>query len=435
MHASREDSESLLLESKPLDDNEDIETELGHFQTITSNVLMMGTLVFGFCATGTFLSVSFTGEESWNHVNEFVDFLRYGCYSAICSLTASMIAFIFSTRVANQRMQFGGKAALRIAHQSTIFIVAAELCLYFSFHEFMKSIKVYTGLEYTGPAICPQGDGQPNDRKDLFLNTSFCAQLGDDLYQGASSMCGAAVVLDAWGHTDEDYAERGNHRVGEYFVTCTAFDYYTTTGWDTFWFAWDWKESGYGVMELKHEMTPRESFFRVLAEVGDYVCGRPGAEIARDVLCTGTNSSTAACAQARTAFLLADKCSGGVQDDGIRCRKVCAWVTNPDYDEDDETSRPVKPLKQVIHMELDFWMSAIVGLIRIIMVIRFIAGIFRTWVNFKKLCLEQGHAMVLIGDVGGLFDIWGNGSSSDGVFPNVLGKSQKHDLSDDDLMS
>jgi len=370
---------------------------------------MMGTLIFGFCATGTFLSVTFTGDEAWDKASEFVEFLKTGCYSAISALLATLIAFIFTTRVANQQMQYGYLVAFRTVLRSTIFVVLAEMLLFFSLHEFMSSIYCYAKLEYEGPTICPQGQGQPDSRPDLLYNNSFCAQVGEEMYKTASRMCGPKMPVTLTDSNWEEYPTLGPQRlvndVSHPYSTCTAFDYYT---WEhendagvmqsPYWFAWDFGDSGYWVMEYRHQMSVHQAFFRVNNEIADEICGKAAAETALSALCAGAGLSTAACAQARTAALLADSCSGGKQDDSVKCRRVCQWVNSNQNDDG-------RPLKIVIHNELEFWMNMMLYIIRLVILFRFLAGLIRAVKNFKELCSgETSGGMALILDVCGVCD-------------------------------
>lgn len=385
---------------------EHAQNEVETYQSLVGNILMMGTLVFGFCATGTFLSVSFTGDEAWDNAGDFVEFLRKGCSSAICSLLATLIAFIFSTRVANQQMQYGYLVAYRTVLRSTMFVVFAEMLLFFSLHEFMSSIFSYTQLEYQGPTLCPQGQGQPDDRPDLFYNNSFCAQVGETMYNTASRMCGPRMPVNVTER--EDYPTLGPHRlvndVSHPFSTCTAFDYYTWeydgyfAGIMPYWFAWDFEDSGYWVMLERHQMTEHQAFFRVNTEIADEICGSSAAVTVLDASCAGAGSSTAACSQARIAALLADSCSGAKQDDAVKCRRVCQWVA-------DGEDQPLKPLKTVIHDKLEFWMTMMLYIIRISIMFRILAGIVRVVKNFQELYFSEiSGGVALVVDVFGVCD-------------------------------
>lgn len=396
------------------DSNEDLaETEYANFQGTVANMMTMGTLLFGFCATGTFLSIQFTGDEAWPP-QRLVDFVRFGMYSAISSLTATMMVFVFSTRASKQHMKFGAACAMRTVRRSSVFFIGAEILIYFSLHEFMSSIQTYARMEYVGPKLCPSA------AKEF----SFCSQTAKDLYKAAQSLCGTmAPTTCVPGDEDVDWHECARNAVnstpravGESHYACTTYDYYSVYklhhGTDptvltrNIYFTWDKFDSGYEALfgadedDDDDEGAEDDAFFGTLTVLSNQFCGKSITEGAVAALCA-SDPSSAACAQAKLADFAADDCAGKKQDDTMKCTKVCQWIpvrfVSIIYD--------WQPIKTVITSQLDWWMTVILWLIKIMMFFRGLAGLIEA-VDRCRTLFKNDDAILMVLDVFGLFDVW-----------------------------
>lgn len=371
---------------------DDAQSQVDAYQSMAANILMMGTLIFGFVATGTLMSLSFTGEEGWPMTEDDLDafsfFLINSCAAAISSLLATLISFVFTTRVANQQMHSGPLSALRTVQLTTVFFVFAELLLYFSLGMFMKSVGDFVILQDSGPQICPGED-------ETVLGNSFCAQAGDEMFQSAKAACSPAQTTP-----------RSRTNPSAPFATCTAYDFYTQHYSDdvqasgdptTFWFGWDWGDSGYEDGDFGLNETPKQVFFRVINEIADITCGKPSAERALAALCAPATETTAGCAQARTAYLQVDACSGGKQDDAITCRKACQWAYD-DYGN-------YEPWKTALQRRMQFWMGVFNWIIYVVIALRGVAGLVTVVKNLQELVAGGGRSLVWCCDCPGVFDV------------------------------
>lgn len=394
------------------DNSEDFaDKEYGTFQAHMSNLLMMGTLIFGFCVTGTFLSVTFTGEEPFLEVEHLSQFVLAGLKATAMSLGATILAFIVSTRAANRYMALGALPALRTIYKTIIFAGAAEVMIYLSLQQFLRSVQQYSAMNYMGPELCPMRE--PDQDATTWSNSSFCGQLGDDLYSAAKDSCSPARAV-SW---NDEVCTAVNRKKADSqpFAMCSIFDCYTDgeikIRSSTAWFGWDNQDAGRGydgLQAMDPYMNPTESYNRVAQQASEAACEKGKASSLKDTACTlGATPTTAqlqACAQARQAYLSADDCAGAKQDDVVKCRKVCQWV---------HEGKEMVPLKTKVGTELDGYFITLDKLILAVAIFRGIANLVMTFRCCQALLRDCDR-----GDIIGSFDVFG---IFDSMRPRALG--------------
>lgn len=322
------------------------EQQYAAWQGHLANLMMMGTLIFGFVVTGTFLSVSFTGEEPFEDNDNLLNFTKQGLRSAVFSLLATMVAFIFSSRTANLYIHAGALHALRSISRGLLFIGIAEVLLIYSLHTFMYSMEDFTKMFYYGPKLCPFRDNHHAPITE-WQNSTFCAQTGKAFYETAAKTCGAVQVnlkstktqYSAHSHQKMSVCETNRLTSSSHYEMCYVYDCYHTFGKDKdtgVTFAWGDFESpdqGYSFHTISgKEINKAEIFHKVILEGGELMCDVANAQHDQKLACApaiisnGTLAQRSFCATAETALIAADTCAGGKFDDAIKCHKVCQFV-------------------------------------------------------------------------------------------------------------
>jgi len=406
--------------------------EYGVYQGHLANMLMMSTLLFGFCATGTFLSVSFTGDETPMSTTYFIRLVENSLQSTVASVGVTMLVFVFSARAALQYQLYGAQAALQPIYKGTLFITLAEILLYYSLISFVSSINNYGYMNYVGPNICPiKWDNT------LISNTSFCSRVGDSIYQEAATLCGTQVapVLNS--------RSEGQGL----WILCNAFDDYTNE-WNirvsdpgggslgSWWFGWDPDRNQVDVARLSgatgtglyrdddqvQDYWMQESFLDVVTRTSDSMCAKDVADNEVTAHCT-TTPNPALCLQARILLLQADACSGGKEDDAVKCRKACQ--TNEDSVGNWDST------KNLIRDKLDFYVNLITSGLWITMVGRAIAGLITT---IKSLCNYAAQnsrgpcGLLWVFDCFGIFDTFHSGLTVRSMFGGSTEEDEEDDM-------
>jgi len=401
--------------------------EYGVYQGHLANMLMMSTLLFGFCATGTFLSVSFTGDETPMSTTFFIRLVENSLQSTVASVGVTMLVFVFSARAALQYQLYGAQAALQPIYKGMLFITLAEVLLYYSLISFVGSINNYASMNYVGPNICPVS---PFGEGELISNTSFCSRVGDSIYQEAITLCGTQVapVLNA--------RTRGLTPQGPW-ITCAVLDRYRAMNYDgdsgtvtvasfdvrPWWFAWDTHNNEVDPYDFTGESGDadyldnqdlfgywsQEAFLDVVTRTSDSMCAKDAAAEAVAAHCT-TTPNPALCLQARILFLQADTCSGGKEDDAVKCRKACQ--TNRDQYGWAST-------KVLIQDRLNDYLSLITMGLWITMVCRAIAGLITTIKSMCNYAAQNSRgpcALLWVFDCFGIFDTFHSGLTVRSMF-------------------
>jgi len=405
--------------------------EYGVYQGHLANMLMMSTLLFGFCATGTFLSVSFTGDETPMSTEYFIRCLENSLQSTVASVGVTMLVFVFSARAALQYQLFGAQAALQPIYKGTLFITLAEVLLYYSLISFVSSINNYASMNYVGPNICPRS---PSGE---ISNTSFCSRVGDSIYQEAQNqLCGTADAQGLYSGRFANSRTQGLTPQGPW-ILCRVFDDYTydqkfpdglssdQVGQPvveapllTWWFGWDtqrnWVDvdlftggTGNGIFtegnaDLYHFWI-QEAFLDVVTRTSDSMCGKNVADDEVTAHCT-TTPNPALCLQARSLLLQADACSGGKEDDAVKCRKACQaqWISDDEWDS----------TKNIVRSKMQFYVRLITYGLWITLIGRAIAGLITTiksLCNYARQDSTGACGLLWVFDCFGIFDTFQSG--------------------------
>eukprot|EP00929_Paragymnodinium_shiwhaense_P078801 TRINITY_DN40881_c0_g1_i1.p1 TRINITY_DN40881_c0_g1~~TRINITY_DN40881_c0_g1_i1.p1 ORF type:complete len:401 (+),score=43.06 TRINITY_DN40881_c0_g1_i1:174-1376(+) len=306
-----------------------------NYQAYLGNLMMLGALIFGFCAAGTFLSVTFTGDEPpMRDQLDLQGFLQSGLWAGLLALFALVIAFVVSSRLSYQYSAFGSARAFTLLAPAHLVAGAAELLLYLGLFLFLFSLHFYSRMNYVGPPICPEG---PLEYSFLVASqlapqtASFCSLLGEDFFEAASDYCGdnQTVLID------NNSSTCGSARAGPHAVLCGAFDCYSHLSEESdggFWFGWLHKPHGWeeGLTLPEH---PTDKYFSagqlwdtLVAEAGEMMCQRQRAHAVMVSVCkqmAEDSDSLLACAEARATYLEADYCARGKYHEADKCRKVC----------------------------------------------------------------------------------------------------------------
>jgi len=448
--------------------------EYDKYQGHLSNLLMMGTMLFGFCITGTFLSMSFTGEETVTGQNNayLIDFFRRGLWSAVLSAGATILSLVLSSRAANQYISWGAVAAMRVIRNTMFCICAAEICLYLSFYYFMRSVESYALMSYTGPDICPmrqlyESNGNFSAK---FEKSSFCAQLGDDFWHATNRTCKGRKTVE-WPEKDTCSATKRENSD----LLCNVFDCYSSNRSDntisnsttlTLWFGWWWSDreehpewTKYGLNRFGEVMSDEEVWQRIAKESAEASCEKDLAKTLRNIACKNidadhpapNNSQATACAQARATYLQADKCAGAKEADALKCRKVCQWFlmdikgdTNSlkwrrlkeilKISKGDPKQLKWERLKEMLKGQIEFAFMVIKIIIIMVAVFRVLACVRLTIHACRKNIIGYGWGALLAADIGGILDdVIGAQDWKQSYLPRATSRGNEvNDSTDDD---
>lgn len=356
-------------------DTEDwAEKEYATFQAQNGNLLTMGTLLFGFCATGTFLSTSFYDSHSYDDTVNFVAMVEHGVLSAMASVVALTITFVFSTRAGSQYMFHGPMAAVRTIQRGSGFLTMAEVLLYCSWYMFMLSIEDYCAINYTNPTLCPcQSSSSHIAHPESWINSSDCALLGTELFNSAERMCAPARLSGSRLYSD-----------AQPWVACTVFDEYSFARPNTngIWFGWNLRlNPAYEVITRSHGdviSNPKEVFLRGLKEVIESTCS------------------------SRQGLEHQNECEEVKHNSAVECHKTCEWLPSASGTGDE-------PVQRIIQVTLGNWLKTINKFLAMVIIGRLIAGLVTVFETYKYLLYDNWKHQkpcrtLLICDFLGIFD-------------------------------
>eukprot|EP00931_Biecheleriopsis_adriatica_P076475 TRINITY_DN50172_c0_g1_i1.p1 TRINITY_DN50172_c0_g1~~TRINITY_DN50172_c0_g1_i1.p1 ORF type:complete len:470 (+),score=51.53 TRINITY_DN50172_c0_g1_i1:135-1544(+) len=337
-----------------------------NYQLHLANVMMVATLLLGFTLTGTLLSVSVTGTESYS-TTELGRFFHTALKSGTFSFATLMLAFMVSASANEKYISHGAHYALLTMYNCLLPIAAAEVTLFMSVLAFLVCLKAYVDMVYKGPDICP-GLPQPHwySHTREVRPLSSCGQIGDDLFIAANKTCkghrqlpnATLAYLDSLEMTSSSSWSARSPQSDRY-VLCSVFDWYVakTSAWfgkpRSYYFVYDTQMLPHGVRRevgvkpwvewFADEVlfaqggdTPRPFKTALLFEVIDSVttayCDRDNALRVRDQVCNlaADEPKTSlefmqACIQARQSFAVVDKCVAEAQIEVVKCHKVCDY--------------------------------------------------------------------------------------------------------------
>eukprot|EP00929_Paragymnodinium_shiwhaense_P081482 TRINITY_DN4264_c0_g1_i4.p1 TRINITY_DN4264_c0_g1~~TRINITY_DN4264_c0_g1_i4.p1 ORF type:complete len:309 (-),score=29.93 TRINITY_DN4264_c0_g1_i4:123-1049(-) len=279
--------------------------EFENYQTHLSNLMMMSTLIFGFSVTGTFLSLSFSGDEPFSHQTDLIAFVKYSLWAAVLAIVATMVAFVTSSRLAHLHINFGSLHAVKRAGIKTYFIIGlAEVLLFCSLYLFMQCLQSYKRLNFLGPPICPY---YKYGRVDEYRHDSICSQLGSELYQAAAKECGDPQPVTLYDRViDEGNAGLSKcraGRTGEPAVMCGAYDCYYRLKEEKeviedFWFGWSSHPrqlslpNGTVQPVTFSTMSFFDMFGKIAQEAGEAYCLKDPTEARMDEACRDDDETT-----------------------------------------------------------------------------------------------------------------------------------------------
>jgi len=421
----------LLPDQEQDTKNAAAEGEYGVYQAHLANMLTMATLLFGFCATGTFLSVSFTGGETDMTTDNLIALVRNALHSTIASVVVTMIVFVFSARAALQYQLFGATAALQPIYKGMLFISGAEVLLYYSLICFVLSIEYFADMNYMGPNICPYtqfkdplhlGDGSAF----IISGRSFCSRVGESMYDAATQLCADSnSSLEEYGFAEGFVTRHRSDNVS--WILCTMYDNYYVPGTTQasagkFWFGWDREKNWVDPETIANfsntlltssdpewyadlrEYWTQEAFLDVVTNTADKICGVQKAKDSESAHCTGTGLATTECLLALAAVAQSDVCSGAKEDDAVKCRKSCQWHQSH--------ASPLESTKTIIEDLMHGNMKWLVGGLWLTLGCRALAGIFTTYKYLKMRGFVGWSA------VGGFVDVFG-------IFDTFLGHTER----------
>eukprot|EP00929_Paragymnodinium_shiwhaense_P081425 TRINITY_DN4259_c0_g1_i4.p1 TRINITY_DN4259_c0_g1~~TRINITY_DN4259_c0_g1_i4.p1 ORF type:complete len:459 (+),score=64.37 TRINITY_DN4259_c0_g1_i4:76-1452(+) len=339
--------------------SEDIDAEYENYQAHLSNLMMMSTLLFGFCVTGTFLSLQFTGDEPFTHKANLVDFVQHGVISAGSSMVVTVLTFVTSSRLAHLHVCHGPAIAVKTAMKTYPTIGIAEMLLFVSLFFFMFCVHDYAILNYMGPPICPKYEVKASSTSWTYVTTrvalvkpevekrssSFCSLLGEDFFEAAQGVCGTPQMV-TFEDASQSYSESGTklskclaERSGAHAALCASWDCYSqmseskTQGIDgQEWFGWSrhpLELTIIGPEGYRRELSYGQMFDIVVKEAGEAMCLLGPSRALVEMACKEElvdDASKSACAQARATYFKADACAEAKYGEADKCRKVCDTV-------------------------------------------------------------------------------------------------------------
>jgi len=326
------------------------------YQLHLSNVMTLGMLLLGFIITGTLLSCSFSGTETFSS-EDSTKFIAFATVTALLAMALVILAFLVSTRGVYWYASASAKRGVLALYNSILLVALAEVLMYLSLEAFMWSLAYYIDMVFRGPDICVGMSGENGlslgSRPQHVRPLAFCGQLGDDLFVAANGTClghrplvGPTTLEQIENSVLTDDAHWSSRsRNADHYVLCSVFDWYVAKSEAKFggealsyYFAYETlllplgarRDDGKGMNGWEHSGKFKSEFFwQNLDEVTTAYCDRDAALELRNNLCGSMDIRSAtlvekqACATARQSFVIADKCVADVQDDAIKCHKVC----------------------------------------------------------------------------------------------------------------
>lgn len=268
------------------------------YQSVLSNLMTIGTLLLGFIITGTMLSLSLSGEESYTS-HDLLLFTEWAFVAVIGAGSTTLIAFLVSVRATQAHCNRGSKHGLKVMRNHTLLIGLSELCLYGSLFAFLLSLDLFLAMQYLGPDICPYVENEHSEER----TSSFCALAGSDFFDAVGQTCQAPKVKN-----------------DPYYDLCSEFEWTKTKKWQS-WFLWDVHVDEKDLTEFSAARLKR------IDQAANLQCMKDMMNSNMKVLCTSpaTTLERQACADSYMAFTKADACVGEKIADAERCYKICGW--------------------------------------------------------------------------------------------------------------
>lgn len=297
----------------------------------------------GFLITGTLLSVSLTGSENYG-AQQMFEFTMTAVLSAVLAGVSLLLAFIVQARGTSAYENFGAVRAVKSMRRSTICILLAECCIYWSLLFFIVSLQSYILMCYVGPDICPYTRNEQPSR------SSSCSQLGEDFYWAMQKSCDSGDIVEAEDDPLPDYRPdlvgkvlviEGNtsqkrDRIDSGFV-CSQYRLmqsvplllerplspkdFAVWGCTVYY-------DGAGSSIIASEDCGAPDHMQLINDVSEVLCSVKKATEMRLALCgahTTTAEASARCAEAYIAYRKAIECVDRSLDDAKRCYQVCQW--------------------------------------------------------------------------------------------------------------
>lgn len=309
--------------------------------------MTVAALFMGFIITGAFISMSYAGDAT------------YSQDSLITFVWLAMVSF------ANATLAFGVSMIMSLLGQqcystkSCIFdavlcfkgwgfaLIFAEMLLYSCGLLMMESIGEFLQINYISPStfLCPGSDNEKlYGLEYLHRGDTFCAQLGNDLFDAAKGLkeCNDTWKLDNSTHSMAEAARKFNLGAGakekdRKLAICNQLDWYVWENWNEHfenkeeakvWFGWDaFMDRTKGWEGQPANVEKHTAVWNNGKILGEEMCHKGSASTKMTRLCNkkAEGYKESDCSLAQRNYAQADECAGQKFNDVVKCFHTCSW--------------------------------------------------------------------------------------------------------------
>lgn len=310
----------------PGDDND--ESIYESYQSVLQTIMTVAALEMGFVITGALISIGYDSDQtvSQKDVQKFVQIAFRSFIWCFLALTVSLCLSVVGAHIhglANLRQY-----SASFLKNCFLLILFSELCLYQCFRDVLGMVGHYIDLDYALPSeeLCPGHDWISSHRVN-----SFCALVGQDLYDSAQQICGAPRpdkprALPRF--SDPPLLKESGLWTE---MICSQLDWYEN---ETVGFPSIVRHVRFGYdLPLHVDRISKAPDIRWIENnakiLGDTKCGVDDLQNTMTHICKH-DSQSQSCSSATLAYLKASNCADDAYDDTLRCQRACGWTHTPD---------------------------------------------------------------------------------------------------------
>lgn len=334
----------------PAVDNDEYSAIYQSFQTTLQTLMTVAALLMGFVLTGAFINLAYSGDATFSQTL-LVPFVSLSLSAFAWALFSFALGLVIS--LLGQQCYATKSCCCDAVTFFRVFgflLLGAEICLYQCGQQLCNSLSQFVTINYITPSetLCPGTIDEVAKAGD-----TFCAQLGNDLFDAAFKDLKECENIIYVAENQQSvarpfdlsaYATAKQRKL----AVCNQLDWYVSdnkkgawsgsddvSGIIKVWFGWDpytnkgnpasgWEGKPASMMEKDPDITAVQNTGKILGEV---MCHKNSAADKVDQLCKNPigYSANKACAEAQSAYLEADKCSGKKFDDVMKCYHTCDW--------------------------------------------------------------------------------------------------------------
>jgi len=312
-------------------------------QNHLSNLITVSTLLLGFLITGTMLNSRLTGNENYT-ASQLISFTRTAGVAAILAAFTLVFSLLVSVHSSQGYESGSARQAFFIVRHSVCYIIIGEICAFVSLVFFLRSLEMYMTMQYIVPDICPTSNSLSLVQGKLRLGvdtatkvvreSSFCAQLGSDLFDAASSTCKVRRLSSDYHcpphvehcNRSHSWLPPTDADTDSLAALCHAFQYVKQYGSTyQYWFGYD--VSLYPP-NVTYDTSVQDRFrLQIILKASELHCDWNVMKTLKESSCRKGSHGETLCAEAYLAWQTAEDCVDSTVVDASRCFKVCSKAT------------------------------------------------------------------------------------------------------------